>query len=1736
MAKNWWDSSRLADEDEPKWWESSALADPPPRATTQPTEVAAPTDYGDMATAMQGTPQTPDGRSLIQRIGDALRPAPRPSVMEGMQPTQAQRQAEIDRRLSYGAGPISQDVVRAADALRSARVTGDRPVIRDPGVAARASTVAREMGRRGEQSSAGIIESANRQSLRDASADERAQEWRTAGEWAVDTVSSLAQGVITLPQLVTDIVVPDSSLAKSLRETRREWQDQESDVLKAQRDVLRRRVESEDGFFGKYAATVAELVSNPALAMSEAIKQVPMFLGVVGGARLGGAAAAGAVNVAGRASPTVALGEAISGGTLTTAARVAGTKAGGIGASMVMAGGDAAGSVYEKLTDQAQTPMSVWQQNPDFQQMVADGADPQEAIREIATAKARMAALVTAPLGLLGFAGAEAAVASRGLGRAGAEALTLRGAGRLIGKDLVGEQLEEGGTQLGGNVIARTVDPSVRLGEGVPEAMGQALVTSAPFSVLGAISQAQEATRARSDGGPADAVARYLLDPGTYDPTLVAPTDTVRLTNFTPPDSPTKQAGLVDIEVPLPPARTEPQLDPITPQDAVARAQARLDELFAIGQDRPDQAVTLENGVQTSVPGERGRMFTPEEADEYRFLRDNIDKPERLAERFGAYIATPLENIGGTNVGALGAPGGVARAGGAGGGVDVLGGVGVAGRGAAADTGAIDGTAGAVRADGGQALALGGADGQPPARLTRPFERASDADLLARTQEAVAGQPAEIWTGRRGDGYLTQQDAEQALPGRQRMFQNLQWGVEQMPNGKFRLAGYIAETNLGTQTPQAQQGQAQGLPGAATTGPAMGTALEAGSGAPAGAGAGAGLGELATGSIAQSQRPGALATPAGAEAAGISQPLKLAPPAPLRTTGQVVLKLKQSTGVDAEIDTSPLTEGEQAASAMARLLGKTITMLKSATPGELPNGFVIPSISAKNIYLAKDSDDAPLSVVMHEVYHTLPEDARKSLNKQLLELFRQDRRGEFAAQFKYDLNNQDLLDEEIPAFMVQAISKRADFWEQLREKMGNREFGEVAKVILTKLGDILTGARKEYGDEFVNKYITDVTKARDLLTTAYADAMKAQGLEPDAGVVGQVMASNRARSPLGFYSALGEGVRNLSASAAPARGWQDAIKGLVNKGQAKADEVEWSGVNDWLDLQQGKVTKEQVQQYLEQGGVQVEETVLSDEGTTDLPAGWRVREATEDDGASYRYVLVDSDNEVRGEGATSAEAMADGWDADAAAERPTKYANYTLPGGPLSRDTEILTRDGWMRMDEVQIGDEVMTRRDEDGGLEWQPVEALPTVYAEKLYHFKNQSINMRVTPCHKMVVKRRRRSTGEIVRVTAEQLWGMSEMAAPLTGSWGGGEFTDLFDQAPGDVAELLGWFIAEGHYKTESGGKKSTIGIAQCRAANRDKCDRIELLLNRMGIAWNYSGGQYWLGVKRMSADLVQLLHAQGKAADKYVPGFMFNAPASVIQRMLDGLLLGDGCLANQSGRKPRWTYHTKSKQLADGVQVLALLAGKRGTVSRRKTGLYTVAINDKQWASIDDAKHAVVDYNDIAYCVTVKNHSIYVRTSGVAAFTGNSNYREVLLTLPIKAEPNDPKPLKIERRDDGAYVLSDKYGPVKTVPTIEEAEAYRDRRSADDKAVLMRRRENEGKLYRSGHWDQPNVLAHIRVNDRTDAAGKRVLFVEEIQSDFGQATKKQRDAIGKAVDADFNGIIERMKAAGVLTVECD
>ena len=45
-----------------------------------------------------------------------------------------------------------------------------------------------------------------------------------------------------------------------------------------------------------------------------------------------------------------------------------------------------------------------------------------------------------------------------------------------------------------------------------------------------------------------------------------------------------------------------------------------------------------------------------------------------------------------------------------------------------------------------------------------------------------------------------------------------------------------------------------------------------------------------------------------------------------------------------------------------------------------------------------------------------------------------------------------------------------------------------------------------------------------------------------------------------------------------------------------------------------------------------------------------------------------------------------------------------------------------------------------------------------------------------------------------------------------------------------------------------------------------------------------------------------------------------------------------------------------------------------------------------------------------------------------------------------------------------------------------------------------------FTANHWGEPNVIAHVRVTDRVTPDGKRVMFVEEVQSDWHQAAAEK------------------------------
>lgn len=112
------------------------------------------------------------------------------------------------------------------------------------------------------------------------------------------------------------------------------------------------------------------------------------------------------------------------------------------------------------------------------------------------------------------------------------------------------------------------------------------------------------------------------------------------------------------------------------------------------------------------------------------------------------------------------------------------------------------------------------------------------------------------------------------------------------------------------------------------------------------------------------------------------------------------------------------------------------------------------------------------------------------------------------------------------------------------------------------------------------------------------------------------------------------------------------------------------------------------------------------------------------------------------------------------------------------------------------------------------------------------------------------------------------------------------------------------------------------------------------------------------------------------------------------------------------------------------------------------------------------------------------------------GGKNYRELLLTLPTPSEL--PKEYSLTQLPNGWYEIYRNYDTGARVVAAQ---------GRTREAAIARFYGNDlGNRYTSQHWTPKDVIAHVRMNERDDAEGNRVLFIEEIQSDWAQEGRKK------------------------------
>ena len=263
-------------------------------------------------------------------------------------------------------------------------------------------------------------------------------------------------------------------------------------------------------------------------------------------------------------------------------------------------------------------------------------------------------------------------------------------------------------------------------------------------------------------------------------------------------------------------------------------------------------------------------------------------------------------------------------------------------------------------------------------------------------------------------------------------------------------------------------------------------------------------------------------------------------------------------------------------------------------------------------------------------------------------------------------------------------------------------------------------------------------------------------------------------------------------------------------------------------------------------------------------------------------------------------------------------------------------------------------------------------------------------------------------------------------------------------------------------------------------------------------------------------------GAEAAANVPTFFSQAERLIEQRMpnaapathVQGILRGGGLKQDELNwldldsflkDKPKVTKQEVLDYVrANNVQVQEVVKGKAPALASPEQQLLEdlerrlLTLNEQESELLGQLRTKAGDYGGTKFAAY--------------QLPGGTNYRELLLTVPRRenlvvsfAKPNAQKGGWTVNYSDGTSAN------FLRVKSLDEAVAA-------GNAQIDAGLKTQGQDFRSSHFDEPNVLAHIRFNDRVDARGKKVLFIEEVQSDWHQKGRKQGYKGGEPYPTDY------------------
>lgn len=342
-----------------------------------------------------------------------------------------------------------------------------------------------------------------------------------------------------------------------------------------------------------------------------------------------------------------------------------------------------------------------------------------------------------------------------------------------------------------------------------------------------------------------------------------------------------------------------------------------------------------------------------------------------------------------------------------------------------------------------------------------------------------------------------------------------------------------------------------------------------------------------------------------------------------------------------------------------------------------------------------------------------------------------------------------------------------------------------------------------------------------------------------------------------------------------------------------------------------------------------------------------------------------------------------------------------------SDDTEVYTNRGWIRFNDIQLGDTFLSLNPDNYDLEYVSFcKYIKYPYLGKLVHLHNRSFDLLVTPEHSQFYEKISRSRGRDKVVTKKfdsiLKVPINNVAIYRSSEWKG--FSPLYIFIGKRrinfkvFCRFMGYYLSEGSVTLRN-------GTYQIKISQNDDINRFAILNSLKYFPYKLDLGKEAIYI--FDKDLGKFLYQFGKSSNKFVPDVIKNAIKEDIEVFLKAFNLGDGSI--RKGKK--WNgqfldsrlFFSSSKRMADDIGELILKIGKRpsfsinyckGKKQKFNNGVYTINNNvhiitecHRQRSYMHKLKIEPYNYGGFVYDVELeKFHTLLVRRNGKVCWSGN------------------------------------------------------------------------------------------------------------------------------------------------------